>query len=64
VRTWCSIRSRAALDLDSALLTENTRAAYPISYIDNHVADGLGGHPRHIVMLTRMRSACCRRSRG
>jgi phosphoenolpyruvate carboxykinase (ATP) len=40
------------LDFDSALFTENTRAAYPIAFIDNHVPDGLGGHPRHIVMLT------------
>jgi phosphoenolpyruvate carboxykinase (ATP) len=41
-----------ALDFDSALHTENTRAAYPIAFIDNHVPDGLGGHPQHIVMLT------------
>jgi phosphoenolpyruvate carboxykinase (ATP) len=41
-----------ALDLDSASLTENTRGAYPISFIDNAVASGRGGHPRNIVMLT------------
>ena len=40
------------LDLDSEALTENTRAAYPLTYIDNHVPSGVGGHPRHIVMLT------------
>ncbi|MFN8059358.1 MAG: phosphoenolpyruvate carboxykinase [Vicinamibacterales bacterium] len=40
------------LDLDDASLTENTRGAYPISYIDNFVATGTGGHPRNVVMLT------------
>ena len=41
-----------ALDLDDDRLTENTRAAYPISFIDNAVPSGLGGHPRNVVMLT------------
>jgi phosphoenolpyruvate carboxykinase (ATP) len=41
-----------ALDFDSDRFTENTRAAYPISYIEHHVPDGRGGHPRHIIMLT------------
>jgi phosphoenolpyruvate carboxykinase (ATP) len=40
------------LDLDDASLTENTRAAYPISYIPNAAGDGLGGHPTNIIMLT------------
>jgi phosphoenolpyruvate carboxykinase (ATP) len=40
------------LDLDDDRLTENTRAAYPISFIDNAVASGQGGHPRNVVMLT------------
>ena len=40
------------LDLDSAAITENTRASYPIHFIPNHVAGGLGGHPSHIVFLT------------
>lgn len=40
------------LDLDSDLYTENTRAAYPISFISNAVPSGQGGHPRNIVMLT------------
>ena len=39
------------LDLDDDALTENTRAAYPISFIDNAVLSGRGGHPRNIVML-------------
>ncbi len=40
------------LDLNDDSLTENTRGAYPISFIGNAVASGLGGHPRHVVMLT------------
>jgi phosphoenolpyruvate carboxykinase (ATP) len=40
------------LDLDDDRYTENTRAAYPISYIDNAVPSGQGGHPRNVIMLT------------
>jgi len=39
-------------DLDDASLTENTRAAYPVTHIPNAVAEGRGGHPNHIIMLT------------
>jgi len=40
------------LDLDDDSLTENTRAAYPLSHIPNVVPGGMGGHPRNIIMLT------------
>ena len=40
------------LDFDDASLTENTRGAYPIEFIDNAVIPGVGGHPENIVMLT------------
>lgn len=40
------------LDLNDQSLTENTRAAYPISHIPNAAPDGMGGHPTNIVMLT------------
>ncbi len=40
------------LDLDSDRLTENTRAAYPIAFIDNAEPSGQGGHPKNIIMLT------------
>jgi phosphoenolpyruvate carboxykinase (ATP) len=40
------------LDLDDATLTENTRAAYPISHIPNADRHGLAGHPTTIIMLT------------
>ena len=40
------------LDLDDGSLTENTRASYPIHFIDNAVPSGEGGHPANVVMLT------------
>jgi phosphoenolpyruvate carboxykinase (ATP) len=40
------------LDLDDDRLTENTRAAYPISFVDNAVSSGRAGHPTNVVMLT------------
>lgn len=40
------------LDLDDSSLTENTRAAYPIGHIPRAARDGLGGHPKNILMLT------------
>jgi phosphoenolpyruvate carboxykinase (ATP) len=41
-----------ALNLDDDRLTENTRAAYPIAFIDNAEPSGQGGHPRNVIMLT------------
>ena len=32
--------------------TENTRAAYPVDFIDNAVIPGVGGHPKNVVFLT------------
>jgi phosphoenolpyruvate carboxykinase (ATP) len=40
------------LNLDDERYTENTRAAYPIAFIDNAVPSGQGGHPHNVVMLT------------
>ncbi|MCL4369776.1 MAG: phosphoenolpyruvate carboxykinase [Chloroflexi bacterium] len=40
------------IDLDDSSLTENTRAAYPISHIANATRSGMGGHPSNIMMLT------------
>ena len=40
------------LDLDNADLTENTRAAYPLSHIPNADPTGMSGHPTNIIMLT------------
>jgi phosphoenolpyruvate carboxykinase (ATP) len=40
------------LDLDDASLTENTRAAFPLSYIPRVDLSGVGGHPKTVVFLT------------
>jgi len=40
------------LDLDDDSMTENTRGAYPLSFIENAVPSGQAGHPRNIIMLT------------
>jgi phosphoenolpyruvate carboxykinase (ATP) len=40
------------IDLNDASLTENTRAAYPISHIPRATRKGLAGHPTNIIMLT------------
>jgi phosphoenolpyruvate carboxykinase (ATP) len=40
------------LDLDDGSLTENTRAAYPITHLPNIVGSGMGGQPSNVIMLT------------
>jgi phosphoenolpyruvate carboxykinase (ATP) len=40
------------LDLNDATLAENSRGAYPISYIPNASLEGRAGHPKNIIMLT------------
>ncbi len=40
------------INLDDDSLTENTRAAYPISHIPNATRTGMGGHPRNVLFLT------------
>ncbi|MEM2099860.1 MAG: phosphoenolpyruvate carboxykinase [Thermoproteota archaeon] len=44
--------STGRINLDDDSLTENTRAAYPISHIPNAKRDGIGDQPRNIIMLT------------
>ncbi|MEK4521300.1 phosphoenolpyruvate carboxykinase (ATP) [Psychrobacillus sp. FSL W7-1457] len=39
-------------DYTDSSLTENTRAAYPIQYIDNIVDPSVAGHPNTIIFLT------------
>jgi len=41
------------VDLDDDSITENTRASYPLNYIENVVEERRGGHPKSIVLL------CC-----
>ncbi len=40
------------LDVDSDAKTENTRSAYPTSFLPNFIKSGMAGHPKTIVMLT------------
>jgi phosphoenolpyruvate carboxykinase (ATP) len=40
------------VDLNDDRLTENTRAAYPLSHIPDHTISGTGGHPRNVFFLT------------
>jgi phosphoenolpyruvate carboxykinase (ATP) len=40
------------LDLADDSLTENTRAAYPITHIPGAIYPGKAGHPNNVVMLT------------
>jgi phosphoenolpyruvate carboxykinase (ATP) len=41
-----------ALDLNDDSVTENTRGAYPLTFINNAVPSGQAGHPTNVVMLT------------
>lgn len=60
---WNAIRFGAVLenvildadgcpDYDDSRITENTRAAYPIEYVQGAAHPSMGGHPRNIVFLT------------
>jgi phosphoenolpyruvate carboxykinase (ATP) len=40
------------IDLDDDAVTENTRASYPLEYIENAVPEKMEGHPKNIVLLT------------
>ena len=40
------------LDFFDSKLTVNMRAAYPMRYISKSADDGLGMHPKHLIMLT------------
>jgi phosphoenolpyruvate carboxykinase (ATP) len=39
-------------DLNDDSITENTRASYPLEFIDNAVPEKKAGHPKNIVFLT------------
>jgi phosphoenolpyruvate carboxykinase (ATP) len=40
------------IDFSDGSLTENTRGAYPIYFIANHVPEGRGDHPKNVFFLT------------
>jgi len=39
-------------DYTDSTITENTRCAYPVDFIDGAVIPSVGGHPKNIVFLT------------
>jgi len=41
-----------AVDFESSVITENTRAAYPIDFIANAKLPCVAGHPRNVIFLT------------
>ena len=43
---------RDDLDLNDYTVTENTRAAYPLEYIENFSAREAAGHPNNVIFLT------------
>ena len=40
------------IDLDDDSITENTRASYPLDYIENAVLEKRGKHPKNVIFLT------------
>ncbi len=41
-----------SIDLNDDSLTENTRASYPLEFIDNAVPEKKAGHPKNVIFLT------------
>jgi len=46
------LRADRTPDFDDASITENTRCAYPVDFIDGAVIPSVGGHPTNIFFLT------------
>lgn len=40
------------IDLDDESITENTRASYPLEFIENAIPEKKAGHPKNIILLT------------
>lgn len=40
------------IDLNDDRLTENTRASYPLEFIENAVPEKMAGHPKNVIFLT------------
>jgi phosphoenolpyruvate carboxykinase (ATP) len=45
-------RQSREVDYEDPFLTENTRAAYPLEYIENSVSSGMAAHPEAVLFLT------------
>lgn len=37
---------------DDGSITQNTRAAYPISFVENFISNGMGGQPKDVIFLS------------
>lgn len=48
----CIMNTDRSMDYNDSSITENTRAAYPIEYIDNALIPCCTGHPNNIIFLT------------
>ena len=46
------------IDLNDDSITENTRASYLLSEIENFEPTGMGGHPKDVVFLNSRRIRC------
>lgn len=46
------LKDNGEFDFTDRSLTENTRVAYPLDYIENVVLSGVGTHPSYIIFLT------------
>jgi phosphoenolpyruvate carboxykinase (ATP) len=45
-------RQSRHVDYTNDYITENTRAAYPLEYIENYVPSGMAGHPEAVLFLS------------
>jgi phosphoenolpyruvate carboxykinase (ATP) len=45
-------KTTRVIDLDDDYYTENTRASYPLDFIQNALPEKKSGHPKNIVLLT------------
>lgn len=48
----CVINNDRSINYNDPSITENTRAAYPIEYIENALIPCITGHPNNIIFLT------------
>ena len=46
------LKRNGDVDFNDSSITENTRATYPIDYIDGAILEGVADHPKAIIMLT------------
>jgi phosphoenolpyruvate carboxykinase (ATP) len=45
-------RQNRQVDYEDSFVTENTRAAYPLEFIENFMPEGRAGHPEAVLFLT------------